>query len=251
MDSSGTPLQKNSEVVSNNTGSENVETSGYDEKKGNFDDPTTSVKPKQSFAERVKENLRSKYNTVKSNIKQNVTFDNAKRMGAQVVRNVGNNMKEDVSYLGKQGVSTVRQIGITEKQSKKRYGDDVVPAFGYGGGFGQDVFGKMAQSNTVKIKNKNKMQQKNVNNSVVNVVVKKRKNVKSIHSVGVVSDPLSGMSKPRRSMDNSFDLPAFRNAGVSFPKPLKGSKTKSSNMNNSSGLFELNMFGKKKKRGLF
>jgi hypothetical protein len=101
------------------------------------DVPETSAPTNQgSFIERIKNKIGSTYNNVKTNAKKQITFANGKRIIVNTSKNVANNLGEDVGYLGHQVVSSGRNIGLTDKQSIKKYGETQYPSlFGGTGGY--------------------------------------------------------------------------------------------------------------------
>jgi len=206
QDNDGTPLAKKAETISYNdiysTPDDRPKVSinkAYAERSEYVDDPSVNVKP--SFTDRVKANLRTRYNSVASNVKRTVTIENAKRVGQSVITNAGNNMREDIGKIPSEVKQSVRTFGVVP-----------VPRKG-------------------KKNKKNKKQSKNINNNVntLNLVVKKRET--TIHDVGVVPDLFAGKSSPKRNMNTNFELPAFSQS-------LKGNKTNSFNMNYDLPMFK-------------
>jgi hypothetical protein len=328
-DNDGTPLSKKAETISyseiHSTPEDRQRVSlnkAYAERSEYVDDPTANTKP--SLAERVKQKVRQKYSEVKSNVnvrvknaKEGITVNNAKKVGARVVQNVSTNLKEDVEFGARQGISSVKNIGLTEKQSVAKYGDVQYPRLfgGEGGGFGDlitsdkqdvrrhittvkgrsnranldviaannkniasgkynplDAFKKPKEGKTKKIVYKNKKVVSKTKSKNMSVNFGNINSTGNINSVAVV-DALGNMSRhSSRPKAVSFEqigitTNVFKNKThkssstmnigspldrmYKSPKPLKEKKVKYSNMDNSSGLFELNMFGKKKKGGLF
>lgn len=272
LDNDGTPLAKKAETISYSDiystkedtprvslNKAYAETSGYRE----VDDPTVTEKGTKSFTENVKDKLRTRYNAVKSNLhqtydttvsnaKKTITVENAKRVGKTAITNAGRNMGEDISQLGRQGVSSVKNLGLTQKQSKRKYGKEQVPTlFGGEGSFAGDVFGNMRAVNKQKQSNKQKQKSVNKNVNTVNVIVKTKKKQSM--------DVLSGMATPKKITSHNFEISAFKSTGGIKVKPLTGKSTKSlngmntklTNMKSLDNIGNLNMFGKKRKGGLF
>lgn len=245
--------------------------------------------------ERAKANVVRTYDTTVENTKKAVTVENAKKLGKQIYTNVKTNLREDAGNLGKQGVSSVKNFGLTEKQSIRKYGTGQAPRFfsGDGGGFGDLAFSDKGNARKRAVGNGNPLDYfKKVSAPKVKGKNKSQvKKVKSIdfNSIGVVSSPFKTMSKTKNtSKRNNFDAPILENvdifgsgskrkkqsigtlnvkplsgttlkvkpltkrtAKINTPKLLKGSKAKYSNMNSLDGMVGMNIFGKKKKGGLF
>jgi hypothetical protein len=323
-DNDGTPLSKKAETISyseiHSTPEDRQRVSlnkAYAERSEYVDDPTANVKPKQSFTERVKENLRTKYNTVSSNVKRTVTVENAKRIGKEAITNAGRNIKEDVEFGARQGVSSVKNFGLTEKQSVAKYGDVQYPRLfgGEGGGFGDlitsdkqdvrrhittvkgrsnranldviaannkniasgkynplDAFKKPKEGKVKKVIYKNKKvvsKSKSKNMSVNFGNINSTGNINSVAVVDALGNMSRHSSRPKAVSfeqigitTNVFKNKTHKSSSTmnigspldhmyKSPKPLKEKKVKYSNMDNSTGLFELNMFSKKKKGGMF
>jgi hypothetical protein len=118
--------------------------------------PETSTPTKQeSFIERIKNKIGSTYNNVKTNAKKQLTFANGKRVivntSKNVAKNVANNFGEDVGYLGHQAISSVRNVGLTEKQSIAKYGETQYPSlFGGTGGYADIITSDKGSRSKIK-----------------------------------------------------------------------------------------------------
>jgi hypothetical protein len=101
----------------------------------------------QKFKERVdntiegaKSYVNKKVENVESNLNKSLTKENYKKIGGNIIKNAGSNLKNDIGFLGNQVVSSAKNVGLSEKQSAKKYGDVQYPTlFGGEGGYADVV----------------------------------------------------------------------------------------------------------------
>jgi hypothetical protein len=95
--------------------------------------------PKRKYEE-IKSSVVKAVDTAEDNANKQLKYENYKRVGGNILGNISSNVVNDIGYLGQQAKSSARNIGLTEKQSVKKYGDIQYPGlFGGRGGYAEDL----------------------------------------------------------------------------------------------------------------
>lgn len=273
LDNAGTPLEKKETSDVKNIENKGVEDTPKYQNGGTTQGPYQSTTP--SFTERIKNRINSGVQTVKQapkviyeNVKREVTVENVKRVGGNIVHNVGENLKSDVKEGGREIGATVRSIGISDESYHRRYGENAPqPLFRGIGGYGGDIFGKSVR---VKVSNKSKKKKTVIKNKTLNIenvgvvgsVFGKGTATQSIHTTKMKQKNIDSLATMKlNSFGGGIKVKPFTVGTINVKKLSNEKKTRSPLENLNSGSkslngmkfnnsFELSAFKKKRKGGL-